>query len=170
MGEIVNKIKQSKLETVDLETFLEGETLSVIDIKPFLFKEMLLKEEKFRSHLEEHDWSQYNDHWLAVKCSSDAIIPAWAWMLTTAYAQPYVKDVIVGDEEDLRMELLKQRIARYDWEKYQGRFVLLKGCSKQKIPAGAYLEATKRLIPVVNKLMYGEACSNVPVYRKPRKR
>lgn len=169
MTEIVNKIKQSKLETVDLESFLEGEKISVLDIKDFLFKEMILREKEFREKLDQHDWTQYKDSWLAVICSTDAIIPSWAWMLITTYANPYAKEVILGTAADARLQIIEHKINDHDWEVYRDKFVLLKGCSKTEVPAGAYIEATKKLIPVAGKLMYGEACSNVPVYRKPRK-
>src|SRR5690625_5477436 len=92
MGEIVNKIKQSKLETVDLETLLDGEQVALLDIKPFLFKELLLKEKEYREHTEQHDWEQYEGKWLAVTCSSDAIVPHWAWMLVATKAAPYVSE------------------------------------------------------------------------------
>ncbi|MEX1062040.1 MAG: DUF2480 family protein [Balneolaceae bacterium] len=169
MSEIVNKIKASRLETVDLEEFLKGVSVNVLDIRQFLFKEMILKESEFRDHLNSHDWSQYEGEWLAVTCTSDAIIPSWAWMLVTAHAGPYAEEIIYGDESDARMALLKQKINQFDWSIYTDKFVLLKGCSKADVPAGAYLEATKMLLPITGKLMYGEACSNVPVYRKPRK-
>lgn len=170
MSEIVNKIKQSRLETVDLEDFLENESVNLLDIKQFLFKEMILKEDAFRENLAEHDWDQYEGQWLAVTCSTDAIIPSWAWMLVSAHANEIAKEVVFGDLDDAKMAILKDKIDRYDWNKYDGSFVLLKGCSKMEIPAGAYLEATKKLIPVADKLMYGEACSNVPVYRKTSKK
>jgi len=166
MSEIVNKIQQSKLETVDLENFLKGEQIHLLDIKQFLFREMILKEGEFREHLAVHDWQQYQGKWLSVTCTTDAIIPSWAWMLIATYAEPHAAEVIYGDEAEARMAILKKKIEEFDWKKYNGRYVLLKGCSKMNIPAGAYLEATKKLMPVVSKLMYGEACSNVPVYRK----
>lgn len=169
MSEIVNKIKQSKLETVDLERFLEGERISVLDIKQFLFRELILKEEEFREKLKLHDWTRYNGAWLAVTCTSDAIIPAWAWMLIAVHAQPHAEEVFYGSADEARKALILQKIREYDWDRYRGRFVLLKGCSKMNVPEGAYLEATKKLLPVAGKLMYGEACSHVPVYRKSAK-
>lgn len=168
MSEIVNKIKQSRLETVDLEDFLENESFNLLDIKQFLYKEMILKEDEYRKKLEKHDWTQYRDDWLAVTCSSDAIIPSWAWMLVAVYANNIAKGVVFGDIEEAKTAVLNEKIKHYDWDKYKGSFVLLKGCSKTAIPAGAYLEATRKLIPVADKLMYGEACSNVPVYRKSK--
>jgi hypothetical protein len=169
MSEIVNKIKESKLETVDLESFLEGERIISLDLKSFLYKEMILKEKEFREKLKDHDWEQYDGAWLAVHCSSDAIIPSWAWMLVATNAAPFAKEVLYGSESDIREEILKRKIAEFDWESYKDRFVLLKGCSKARVPESAYVNATIRLLPVAGKLMYGEACSHVPVYRKPRK-
>jgi hypothetical protein len=169
MGEIVNKIKQSKLETVDLEKFLEEESFHEIDIKQFLFKEMILKEDHFRVQLEQYNWKQHKDSWLAVHCSSDAIIPSWAWMLIVANAGHIAKEVIFGTEKTARVTALQKKFDQLDWSVYDQKFVLLKGCSKMDVPPAAYLEATKKLIPHVDKLMYGEACSNVPVYRKSKK-
>jgi hypothetical protein len=168
MSEIVNKIKQSRLETVDLEDFLENESINLLDIKQFLFKEMILKEDEYREKLAKYDWGQYNDEWLAVACTSDAIIPSWAWMLVAVYVNNIAKGVVFGDIEEAKTAVLNEKIKQYDWDKYKGSFVLLKGCSKTDIPAEAYLEATRKLIPVADKLMYGEACSNVPVYRKSK--
>jgi hypothetical protein len=166
MSEIINKIQQSKLVTVDLEKFLEGEEFEELDIKQFLFKELILKEELFRQELEKHDWKNYKNKWLAVQCSSDAIIPSWAWMLIMTHAGLHAKEVIVGTEIDARLAAIRMKSDVFDWSVYENKFVLLKGCSKMEVPAAAYLEATKRLIPFAGKLMYGEACSNVPVYRK----
>lgn len=168
MTEIVNKVKQSKLETVDLEKFLEGEIVRELDLKQFLFREMILKEKDFRENIEKYDWSRYDNTWTALYCSTDAIIPSWAWMLITAYLLPHAKEIVYGTESDARQALLINKVEDFDWEKYRDKFVLLKGCSKAKVPAGAYLEATKKLIPVAGKLMYGEACSNIPIYRKSR--
>jgi hypothetical protein len=84
---------------------------------------------------------------------------------------PYAKDIFEGDKMDARDELYRRRLAKIEWEQYKDKFVILKGCSdnKRPVPESAYLYATKKLVPHVKKLMYGEACSNVPVYRKKRK-
>lgn len=168
-AEIINKVKQSKLETIDLERYIDGAAFSELDLKEFLFKEMILKEKEFRAYLKEHDWSQYSGRYLAVYCSTDAIIPKWAFMLVTQYAFGITKDVYFGTKQEAISELLKSKLDQTDWEKYSDRFVLLKGCSKVDVPADVYMYASKKLLPHVRKLMYGEACSNVPVYNRPRK-
>lgn len=169
MSEIVNKIKQSKLETVDLEAMVRDEPISVLDIRPFLFQDLILKEKEFREHIQAHDWSQYEGAWLGIVCSVDALIPAWAWMLVAVHASPYAKDVIFGDKVEVEKRVLQKKIETFDWEIYRDRFVLLKGCSKMDLSPDTYLEATKKLLPIAKKVMYGEACSNVPVYRAGRK-
>lgn len=168
MNEIVNKVKQSRLETIDLEEFLKGETIRELDLKQFLFKGMILKENEFREQIENHEWKKYEDTWTALYCSTDAIIPSWAWMLVATYLYPHAKEIIYGEQREAQQALLKQKIDNFNWEVYRDKYVLLKGCSKVNVPAGAYLEVTKKLIPVAGKLMYGEACSNVPVFRQPR--
>lgn len=166
MPEIVNKIKQSKLETVDLEKIADGVTLKELDLKDFLFQGMILKEAEYREKMEAHKWEQYQDSYLTVFCSTDAIIPKWAYMLVVQHAEGLAKDVLFGTKDQAFNQIFRQKLDLVDWQKYQDRYVLLKGCSKMDVPADIYMYATKKLIPYVKKLMYGEACSNVPVYRK----
>lgn len=167
-GEIVNKIKQSeKLVTIDLQKYFEPTPISELDLEQFLYEGLILKEEEFRSSLEEFDWQQFEGHYLGVHCSTDAIISKWAYMIVAQHAYGIVKEVFYGRKEDILPELYKRKLEGVDWEKYRNKFVILKGCSdKEKpVPASVYLHATKKLLPFVKKLMYGEACSNVPVYR-----
>ncbi|MDZ7757620.1 DUF2480 family protein [Rhodohalobacter sp.] len=168
MSEIVNKVKQSKLETVDLEKLAAGIEVQELDIKDFLFQELILKEKEYREKLEQHDWSQYDGVYLAVFCSTDAILPKWAFMLIVQYAYDYAEDVLFGNGEEVMEQLLTKKLSEVDWKQYQDKFVLLKGCSKMDISSDVYMEATKKLLPHVKKLMYGEACSNVPIYRQKR--
>ncbi|MBN2732514.1 MAG: DUF2480 family protein [Balneolaceae bacterium] len=168
-GTIVNKIKQSKkLVTIDLQQYFDNTPIQELDLKDFLFEELILKEKEFRESLESHNWEQYKDSYLAVYCSSDAIISKWAYMLVAQYAVPFCEDIFQGNKPDVVDELYRRQLNEIDWEKYKDKFVILKGCSDKKkpVPESAYLYATKKLVPHVQKLMYGEACSNVPVYRK----
>lgn len=169
MAEIVNKVKQSKLETIDLEKFAQGITIRELDLKDFLFKELILKEKEFREKMDAFNWSDLNGIYLTVFCSTDAIIPKWAYMLVVQHAQEHARNIYFGTKEKALHELFKEKLDLVDWSKYEGKFVLLKGCSKMDVPADVYMHATKKLLPHVQKLMYGEACSNVPVFKKPRK-
>lgn len=167
-AEIVNKVKQSdKLVTFDLQQYFDETPIAELDLKDFLFEGLILKEKEFREQLEEFDWSEFQDHYLVVDCSTDAIISKWAYMLVAQHAVPFVKDVFKGSREDFLFELYRRSLQDVDWSKYQDKFVILKGCSSKEkpVPASVYLYATNKLVPHVKKLMYGEACSNVPVYR-----
>lgn len=168
MADIINKVQQSKLVTIDLEKWIGEPDIRVFDLKDFLFMEMILKEKEFREKMEAHDWAQYEGAVLAVTCSTDAILPKWAYMLVAQYASPYAKEIFEGRKEQVLERLFFQRFDATDWSEFTDKFVLLKGCSKMNVPAGVYLEATRRLMPHVKKLMYGEACSNVTVYKKPK--
>lgn len=167
-GEIVNKVKQSnKLVTLDLQKYFDATPIIEFDIKDFLYEGLILKEEEFRTQLENHDWEQYANKYLAIYCSTDAIISKWAYMLIAAYASSHAKDVFKGTKTDFLFEIYCRNLESVNWKDYEDKFVILKGCSSKEkpVPESVYLFATKKLVPYVKKLMYGEACSNVPVYR-----
>jgi len=167
-GEIVNKIKQSeKLVTLDLQQYFDSTPRAGLDLKQFLFKEMILREDDFREQLENFDWSQFDDQYVGIYCSTDAILSKWAYMLVGQHLASHAKEVFEGRPDDMLFELYRRNLEDMDWSAYQDKFVILKGCSgKDKpVPESVYLYATQKLIPHVKKLMYGEACSNVPVYR-----
>ena len=168
MEPVVNKVKKSGLITIDLETYLDKNEIVEFDLKDYLHMELLLKEKEFRQALDEHDWSQYDGKYIAVFCSTDAIVASWAYMLVAAHARKHAKDVLFGTKEEVAEQLFKRSLDQEDWEQYRDQRVLLKGCSDHGVPPGVYLYATQKLLPLVDRLMYGEACSFVPVYRKPK--
>ncbi len=163
--EIVNKVSQSALITLDLEQFFPEEEIRVFDLKPFLFMELILKEKDFRAALSATDWTAYRDAAVGVYCSADAIIPVWAYMLVTSYLQPLAKEVILGDEAVVLRNLITNRIRSIHPEDYKDKRVVIKGCGEKPIGDFAFLEITKLLRPVAKAIMYGEPCSTVPVYK-----
>ncbi len=167
-GEIVNKVKQSeKLVTIDLQQYFDSTPRAELDLKQFLFKGMILKEDDFREQLDNFDWSQFDGQYVGVFCSTDAIISKWAYMLVGQHLAPHAKEIFKGGADDMLYELYRRNLEDMDWSSYQDKFVILKGCSSKEkpVPESIYLHATQKLLPYVKKLMYGEACSNVPVYR-----
>jgi len=169
MEEIVNKVKQQdKLVTLDLEEYHPEQPIVEFDLKDYLFKGLILKEKEFRKALKEFDWSQVDDKYVSVFCSTDAIVAKWAYMLVAAKAKDYAREVFFGRKDQTLGTLYVRKLNEIDWTQFKDKFVLLKGCSDNPIPESVYLHATKKLLPVVKKLMYGEACSSVPVYNKPR--
>lgn len=163
---LVNKVAESGIITLNLEDFIPAaDTIAVFDIKPFLFREMILREKDFREALKIHDWSQYDDKHVAVTCTTDAIIPMWAYMLIAASLQQ-AASVFSGDAQQLTERLILKGIEDLDAAPYNDKRVVIKGCGDKVMPDGAYVAVTAKLKPVVKSLMYGEPCSTVPVYKK----
>ncbi len=163
--EIINKISQSELLTLDLEQFYPEEKIRIFDLKPFLFMELILKEKDFREALLATDWTVYTNDIVGVFCSADAVIPVWAYMLVTSYLQPFAREIIMGDETAVIRQLITDRIHNLDPENYRDKRVVIKGCGDKPVGDFAYLEITKRLRPVVKSIFYGEPCSTVPVFK-----
>jgi len=166
MEEIRNKVVESGLITIDLEQYLPAEEILSFDLKDFLFMEMLLKEKDFRLALDNHNWDQYKGRPVAVFCSTEAIIPMWAYMLVIAKLSPVASLVVYGTTEDARKEVFIKNIQQLDAKPLEGKRVFVKGCGEREVPPYAYMEISKKLIPVVASLMYGEPCSTVPVYKR----
>jgi hypothetical protein len=164
--EIINKVAQSGLLTLDLEDYFPREEIVVFDLKPLLFREMILKEKEFRAALQAIDWTAYAGKTLAVTCSVDAIIPSWAYMLVAVQAQPYASLIILGDRQAALQQSFLANLQAIDLTTFADKRVIVKGCGDLSVGAFAYLEITRLLQPVVKSIMYGEACSNVPVYKK----
>lgn len=167
--EILNRVAQSKLITFNLEDYYPKGERFLFDLSKWLYEEFVLKEKDFREYAKQHDWSQYRDKFVALTCSTDAIVPAWAYMLVSTYLEPYAKKVVIGDLEILESHLYQEIIEHLDVSELTDKSVIIKGCSNRPVPKNAYIFLTNKLQPVVKSLMYGEACSSVPLYKQPKK-
>jgi hypothetical protein len=168
MDEIVNKVANSVLEVFDLEDYYPSGIRTQLDISQWLLDGFLLKEKDFREALKNHDWSKFQNHFVAIHCSTDAIIPAWASILVTVYLSPFAKKVVFGNLIDLETSLYQEILSTLDYSKYQDKPIILKGCSKKPVPESAYIMAIQKLQPFAKSIMYGEACSAVPLYKKSK--
>lgn len=166
--EIVNKVASSGLITIDLAEFIPRGETDAIDLKDQLWQGLVLKEKDFRQYIKDHNWEQYQNKNVAVYCSADAIIQAWAFMLVAAALAPYAKRVVQGNAETLETVLFIESLQKINPEDYRNARVVVKGCGDEKVPFAAYTELTTRLQPVVKNLLFGEPCSTVPVYKKPK--
>lgn len=166
--EIVNRVANSKLKTLDLEDFYPKGTRTIIDIKEWLFHELILKEKDFREYLKNHDWSQYQNHYIALTCSADAIIPSWAYMLIATYTSPFAVKTIVGNLQQLETAIFQEILTNFNIEVYKDVPVIIKGCSNKPIPETAYIQLIEKLQPVAKTIMFGEACSTVALYKKKK--
>lgn len=166
MDEIINKVANSSLEVFDLEDYYLDGFRTQIDISQWLFEGFILKEKDFREHLKQHNWAQYKDHFVAIFCSTEAILPAWATVLVTVHLAPFAKKIVNGDLQNLETLLYQETLPNLDYSLYENKSVILKGCSKKPVPISAYVTAVKYLQPFAKSIMYGEACSAVPLYKK----
>lgn len=166
MEEIVNRVANSKLVTFNLEDHYPQGERCVLDIAQWLVDGVMLREKDFRESVKAHDWQQYQDKYVSLICSTDAILPGWAFLLVTTYLGPYAKQAVIGSPQSLETVLYAQVISKIDVEKYRDQYVIIKGCSKKPVPENAYILIAQKLLPVVKNLMFGEACSSVPLYKR----
>ena len=165
-GEIVNRVANSALITIDLEDYYPKGTRVYFDIKEWLYEGLVLREKEFRSFVNTHDWSTYKDQFIALYCTSDAIIPGWAYMLVRLQLSGIAKQVVVGDLETLETTLYQTTIDNLDLHYCENKPVIIKGCSNKPVPQNAYLFLIDKLQPIAKSIMYGEACSSVPLFKK----
>ena len=164
--EIINKVAQSALTTLDLENYYPVEKVIVFDLKPLLFMEMIIKEKDFRASLQNTDWTVYESKPVTVTCSADAIIPMWAYMLVASYLQPVASEVFFGTAEEAIRQIFQKNLESIDIAEFVDKRIVVKGCGDLDIGPFAYLIITKKLRPVVKSIMYGEPCSTVPIFKR----
>jgi len=164
-GEIINRVANSKLVTLDLEDYYpEGDRI-IFDIKDWLYEGFVLREKEFRAQVKDYNWSQHQDQYIALTCSTDAIVPTWAYMLITIHLEPFAKLTVLGSLESLETVVYQNIINAIDVTPFKDKPIIVKGCSKKPVPNNAYLMLTARLKPVAKSILFGEACSSVPLFK-----
>lgn len=164
--EIINRVAKSPLVIFDLEDYYPKGIRMSFDLKDFLWKGLVLKEKDFREQITQHNWEIYTDTYVAIFCSAEAIVPVWAYMLVTSYLAPITRKVVFGDRNNLDTVLYKEIIEKIDLSHLTNKPVIIKGCSKKTVPESAYIMAMERIQPIAKSVMYGEACSAVPIFKK----
>ena len=165
-GEIINRVTNSKLVTIDLEDFYPSGKRVHFDISQWMLEGIILREKEFRERANAHDWSQYKDSYVALYCSTDAIIPGWAYLLISLHLSPFAAKVSVGSLEELETVLFTEIIQNMDFSEYTDKPVIIKGCSHKPVPQNAYVLLAQKLQPLTKSIMYGEACSSVPLFKR----
>ena len=166
--EIINRVTNSKLETIDLESFISNNERATFDLKKWLKNDLVLIEKDFRENLQNHNWKQYKNIFLSIVCSNDAIIPDWAFLLVSSYLKKVEIRHVIGSLELLENILISDAINNHDFSNYQNKAVIIKGCSNKFIPKSSYSILIDKLQPIVKSIMFGEACSSVPVYKQSK--
>ena len=168
MEEIINRVAQSGLVTFNLEELLHPGERVVYDIKDNLFHGLMLREKDFREFVKTNDWTQYDGKNVAIICSADAIVPTWAYMVLAAKLQGHAHRYVFGNLEALEQELFQEAIATVNPEEYRDAKLVVKGCGEKEVPVYAYVAIMQKLLPVASSIMYGEPCSTVPLYKRPK--
>ncbi len=164
--EIVNKVAQSGLVSIDLEAFYPEGQRNVFDLKDWLYEGLILREKDFRERAKNYDWTQHQGAHVAVVCTADAIVPLWAFMLVASSLQGIAATVVQGDAEKLESLLFRKWMNTHDFSQYQDKRVIIKGCSNKPVPTDAFVEFVNRAQPYAINIMFGEPCSTVPVYKR----
>lgn len=164
--EIINRVANSKLKVIDLEDYYPEGQRVLFDIKDWLLEGLVLREKEFRTYVSEFDWSKFKDCYVALYCSTDAIVPDWAYMLITIYLQPYAKLTVIGSLEQLESIVFSTIISELDISEFKDTPVIIKGCSHKPVPANALVLLSQKLKPVTKSIMFGEACSSVPLFKR----
>ncbi len=164
--EIINRVANSNLVTINLEDYYPKGNRISFDIKDWLFQGLVLREKGFRKLVKSHNWEQYQDCFIALTCSTDAIIPTWAFMLLTTQLEPYAKKIITGNLEVLETSIYQDIISTLDVSAFLDKPIIIKGCSNKPVPTNAYVMLVDKLKPIAKSIMYGEACSSVPLYKR----
>lgn len=164
--DIINRVANSKLKVLDLEDYYPSGPRIVFDLKDWLLEGFVLREKEFRAHVKTHDWAQYQSAYVALTCSTDAIVPPWAFMLISAALKPFAKHIVLGNLEQLETSIYQTIINNLDISEFKDAPVIIKGCSKKPVPKSAYVMITQKIVPVAKSIMFGEACSSVPLYKR----
>ncbi len=165
---IINKVALSGIITIDLEDFYPKGERVLFDIKDLLFEGLMLREKDFREFIKNENWAEYQDKYIALICSADAVVPVWAYMLLALHLEPYAKKIVYGNLEVLETILFNEALRTLDIDSYKDARIVIKGCGHLPVPKAAYVEIAMLLRPVAKSIMYGEACSAVPLYKKPK--
>lgn len=168
MEEIINRVANSQLKTFDLEEIYPEGKRVLFDVKDWLFQELILKEVDFRAFVKDHDWAQYKNCFVAISCSADAIIPSWALMLVASELTPYANKVVIGNLELLETVIYQELISFLDLKDFAEKPVIIKGCANKPIPNSAYAFLIEKLQPIAKSILFGEACSTVPLYKSKK--
>jgi hypothetical protein len=165
MEEIINKVAKSSLVVFDLEDYYPDDHVVDLDVSQWLAEGFLLRETDFRAQLKAMDWTPYEDKYVALYCATDAILPAWAFALVAVHLAPLALKIIHGSKELAIIEWYQDILNKLDYTDYFEKPVILKGCSKKAVPNQVYTLAIQKLIKVSKSVMFGEACSAVPLYK-----
>ena len=166
MSEITNRVENSNLIQLDLDSHYPRGERVLFDVKDLLIDELVLVEKELRTFVANNDWSVYQDKYVAVDCSADAIVPLWAFMLVASKIEPFAKKVVMGNKEELEKAIFNDLFSEMDFKQYKDATIIVKGCGKYPIPETVFVDFAIKLQTYAKSIMFGEACSAVPLYKR----
>lgn len=166
--EIINRVEGSGIVSIDLEEFYTEGERALLDIKPLLFQELILREKDFREFIKNEDWTKYKNKLVAITCTNDAIVPTWAYMLLSLALEPHAKKIVFGSLSELETILYEDALSKINFSQYKDARIVIKGCGAKPVPTNAFVKLTAALKPFAKSIMYGEPCSTVPLYKAPK--
>ncbi len=161
---ITNRVAQSALVTFDLEDFWPAGGVRRIAL-PELAPEGIIREALVREYVRNLEKHTYDRSVVCLEGAQDVIVPQWLGPMLASALASHALIVGFGTPSEVLSVYYAQALATHDWSTYRSAKVLLKGCGTHPVPDTAYAAAAQHLTKVVDKLMYGEACSNVPIFK-----
>lgn len=167
--EIINRVEKSGLIQINLDDFYPTGERVIFDLSDYLKEGLVLLEKEFRAALKEIDWSQYEEKYVAIQCSTNAVVPLWAFMLVDSYLKPYAKKTVMGDKSDMERSIFNRILSSHDFNQYTDKSVIIKGCGTYPIPESVFVDFANKLHDYAKIIMFGEACSAVPLFKRAKK-
>jgi len=168
MNKITNRVENSSLIQVNLDEYYPAGERILFDLKNCLKDELALIEKDFRAFVVQNDWTLYKDKYVGIICSADAIVPLWAFMLIASKIEPYAKKVVMGDKTEIEKAIYKDIIDNLDFTQFNDATIIVKGCGKYPIPESVFVDFTIKLQGHAKSIMFGEACSAVPLFKRKK--
>jgi hypothetical protein len=163
---IINRVSKSKIAAIDFNDFLDDINFEIIDLKNWLKDEFILIESDFREKIKSFNWEDLKDQTVLIQCSNDAIIPHWAYLLISSKLTEYKIKNFIGNQNEFKNYQIIDGIKKLDEKLFIDKPVIIKGCSDISNNNYFYSLIIEKLQPVAKSIMFGEACSAVPVYKR----
>ena len=163
---IINRVSKSKIMTIDFNDFLSDTNFEIIDLKNWLKDEFILVESDFREKIKSFNWDVLKEKTVLIQCSNDAIIPHWAYLLISSKLTEFEIKNFIGNQNEFKNYQIIDGIKNLDEKLFIDKPVIIKGCSDISDNNYFYSLIIEKLQPIAKSIMFGEACSAVPVFKR----
>ena len=76
----------------------------------------------------------------------------------------YLDDFL--DEGIIKEKSFRLKVSQINWNDYNEKRVMIKGCSSVPVPTWAYLILTAQLAQFADDILYGEPCATEKIYNR----